>query len=74
MTQTAGSVSSYLRVLGNKEVADLEKELVTIFIYTTLFLLSLLFLFFSDFNNFALSLVMSCIYPKAKQSLTNRHV
>lgn len=58
MTQTAGSVSSCLRVLGNKEVADLEKELILIFIYTTL-LLSLPFLFFSDFQHFALTLVMS---------------
>lgn len=41
MTQTAGSVPSCLCGFGNKEVADLEKEVSMIFIYTTLFLLSL---------------------------------
>lgn len=75
MTQTAGSVSSCLRVLGNKEVADLEKELITIFIYTTLFLLSLPFLFFQWFSRFCFfpDDVWSCIYSEAKQPLTNRH-
>lgn len=74
MTQIARSVSSCLRVLWNKEVRDLEKEPIMAFIYATLFLLSLPFLFFSDFQHFALSLVMSHLAFILKPSFSNRHV
>lgn len=69
MTQTAGSVSSCSGGFGNKEVAGLEKELTMVFIYTTL-LLSLPFLFFSNFQapGFFFSLVISHLALTLKPS------
>lgn len=70
---SAGSVSSCWSGFGNKEVADLGKEQIMIFTYTTLFLLSLPFLFFSNFQLpvFLPGDVLSCAYSKAKQLLTD---